>query len=172
MRTVAKRAFAGGVMACVLPLLRRIPTKAVTQRESTMRAPRLFALLSTAWLIAPTLLAAQQARQAEPHVAAVQEERRQVQSEIARLTEPREGSPKSESIDSALRGLRSLDALYAQEEAWAEEKGKLESRLIQEKKELDALGNFTPNEPRPYSFVLLERLKDDLATEQEHRRAL
>ena len=126
-----------------------------------MRGRPVAAVIVAANLISSLALRAQ-AQDQYSRADAIREERRKVLSEITGLSESGKQLHSAESkstIDEALIGLRSLDALYAQEEAWTEEKASLEGRLAHEKKELNALENFTPDEPRPYSFLLLEHSK-------------
>ncbi len=100
--------------------------------------------------------------------ADIQELRQHLKAEIDRITVEGKSSSGQEvkAIDEHLHLARSLDALYVHHQLWLDEKAKADQRLADEKKGLEADEKFNPDEPRPYSFLLLERLKDELLDEK------
>lgn len=86
------------------------------------------------------------------------------------------GSPVSsdgaEAKGEALTLLRSLDALLAQHEALLEERRQLEMQLKQTDEARKTLEEFGPDEPKPYSFLLLDNLQDDVAVEKDREAAI
>ncbi len=114
----------------------------------------------------------------EPHSLSadvIQKKRAQIGKEIARLKVEQhdaKDSADAKQIAGDLRWLRSLDALYAQRLAALADKRDLESQITYEKQELQSLEVFRPDEPKPYSFLLLECLQDQFAAERDHERAL
>lgn len=68
--------------------------------------------------------------------------------------------------------LESLDGVLGQQQARLEQR----QELLAEKKladaELETLRRFGPTEPKPYSFLLLENLRDELAGEEEQGETL
>jgi potassium-dependent mechanosensitive channel len=104
---------------------------------------------------------------------ALHKTRQDVAARIEELSNRDQEDSKTKKADEEIvASLRSLDTLYAQREAWIENKQKLEAQLAADNKALDNLDKFTPDEPKPYSFLLLERLKDEQETEKERERAL
>lgn len=75
------------------------------------------------------------------------------------------GSDAEEELDL----LKTLDLLYMQHVAALEQKGDIESQLRATQDELTALGNFGPPEAKPYSFLLLEDVRDQLAAEESRQ---
>lgn len=108
--------------------------------------------------ITPVELAAKRAKLAE---------------QIAKLEAAVEAAEKSSAESDAgsqaedeLDLLKTLDLLYMQHLAAFEQKEDIESQLRGTQDELTALHNFGPPESKPYSFMLLEDVRDQLAAEE------
>ena len=80
--------------------------------------------------------------------------------------------PASEADDEQLALLRSIDAVEFHHQSLLEQQAQLETELADADKRLAKLDEFAPNEPKPYSFLLLEGLKDQLAEQQREETAL
>lgn len=101
-------------------------------------------------------------------------QRSKVASEMDRLKKSVSDAPKdqTETIEKTIATLRGLDSLYAQTEVWTKEIHRLEAEVASEKRNLEALDDFIPDEPKPYSLLLVDQLKDQLLNEEERERAL
>ena len=104
--------------------------------------------------------------------------RKTLAEQIAKLT-PEEDATISEARTEAavdaeeeLDLLRSLDLVYLQHQAAIEQKAELEQQKKRVQDELDSLHKFGPAEPKPYSFLLLEDLRDSLSAEADRKEAL
>ncbi len=73
--------------------------------------------------------------------------------------------------EDELEFLQSLDDVYAQQQARLQQRHELQAEKKKADEELAALRKFGPTEPRPYSFLVLERFRDDLAAETDHEDA-
>ncbi len=71
-----------------------------------------------------------------------------------------------------IAALRGLEAIYLQHESLLEEEGHVAALTSHEEKELARLGDFGPGEPKPYSFLLLERLLNQTDDEEERQANL
>jgi potassium efflux system protein len=68
--------------------------------------------------------------------------------------------------------LETLDGVYAQQQVRLEERQELQDEIAQAAATLEAFHKFGPTEVKPYSFLLLEDLRDDLSAEEDHAEAL
>jgi small-conductance mechanosensitive channel len=112
---------------------------------------------------------------ADDRATSVATQRQAVAREIERLTTSQAETAKDQAapqLKETLKSLRYLEALYSEAELLSAEIPALEARLAAEKKQLEGLETYAPVEPRPYSFLLLESLKDDLLTEQDREKSL
>lgn len=75
------------------------------------------------------------------------------------------GSQAEEELDL----LKTLDLIYMQHLAAFEQKADLGNRLRGTQEELTALQSFGPPEPKPYSYMLLEDTRDQLAAEESRQ---
>jgi potassium efflux system protein len=137
----------------------------------------LAALWSTAEFIRPASAAAADA--ATPAAADdLTAKRAKVADEIAQLTKTKQaavaGGEAASTVDPAdeeIELLGALDLVYVQRQAVSEhheELGHVHDRL---QAQLDSLHKFGPAEAKPYSFLLLESIRDSLATQQEREAA-
>jgi len=67
--------------------------------------------------------------------------------------------------------LETLDGVYAQQQARLEQRQELQAETKSAEQDLESLHKFGPNDPKPYSFLLLESVRDDLAAEEDHEAA-
>ena len=79
-------------------------------------------------------------------------------------------SDAKQSTDGQL--LNSIDAVYAQHQAKLEQQSRLEVQAKNADEQLAVLDKYDPDEPKPYSFLLLEHLKDELTAETDRQSAL
>ena len=104
--------------------------------------------------------------------------RKSLAAEIAALTEqngdaPADSDPADVSVKEDEREfLESQDAIYAQQLARLEQREELQNEKKLAAEELEALRKFGPTEPKPYSFLLLENLRDEQSAEEDHQEAL
>ena len=68
--------------------------------------------------------------------------------------------------------LRSIDSVYVQHQSRLGQRQQLEVQTKEAEKQLQSLDKFDPDEPKPYSFLFLEGLKDQLAVEDDRQQAL
>ena len=89
--------------------------------------------------------------------------------QVSRLSadSPAEEADQSNPARETLGLLRSLDALYSQHQTRLAQKQELEIQAKEAEKKLESQDKFEPDEPKPYSFLLLENLKDQLALEED-----
>ena len=73
----------------------------------------------------------------------------------------------SDSEDE-LEFLEALDGIYGEQQARLEQQQELEEEKKRAQADLDALRKFGPSDTKPYSFLLLEDLRDELAAEEDH----
>jgi len=76
------------------------------------------------------------------------------------------------AAEDEIEFLETLDGVYAQQQVRLEERQELQDEIAQAAATLEALHKFGPTEAKPYSFLLLEDLRDDLAAEEDHAEAL
>ena len=75
------------------------------------------------------------------------------------------------AAEDELEFLDTLDGIYAQQQARLEQKLELQAAKKKADESLDSLHKFGPSEAKPYSFLLLESLRDSLAAEEDHEEA-
>ena len=96
-------------------------------------------------------------------------------AELEKQTAAESTDANSEEVSAGedeLESLQTLDGVYAQQQSRLEQ---LESLRAEKKKVdelLETLRKFGPTEAKPYSFLLLENLRDELAAEEEQEAAL
>lgn len=76
------------------------------------------------------------------------------------------------AAEDEIEFLETLDGIYAQQQIRLEERKELQAEITQAAAALESLHKFGPSEAKPYSFLLLEDLRDDLAAEEDHAEAL
>ena len=76
------------------------------------------------------------------------------------------------AAEDELEFLEALDGVLGQQQARWEQRQELLAEKKQADAELDTLRKFGPTEPKPYSFLLLENLRDELAAEEEQEESL
>ena len=86
-------------------------------------------------------------------------------------TEKIAASGAATEAEEALDLLKTLDLLYVQHQATLEQKLEVESQQRRLQGELDALRNFGPPEAKPYSFLLLEDIRDQWGAEAARHEA-
>ena len=101
----------------------------------------------------------------------LRQKRQDVAGRIAGLEKSHDGSP-DDVAKSDIESLQSLEAVYAQHQAQLEQRSQLEAHIQQAEKQVARLDEFDPDEPKPYSFLLLEQLRDQLAAEKDHESAI
>src|SRR4051812_38784881 len=152
--------------------------------KPTLRLASLILLAGLFTSLSSTSLLAQQASAPAPDskAAEVLNKREVVAARIAQLTAEQEkkkaedksgDATKSEAdaADEALNLLRSLDGIYTQQLSVLAQRRLLTDQIKQSENELEALDKFSLDEPKPYSFLLLDNLKDQLALEAERQDA-
>ncbi len=103
--------------------------------------------------------------------------RKSLAAQIAALAKPTgETSADPDAADVSatedeLEFLETLDGVYAQQQARLEQRQELEADKKKATEALESLQKFGPTEAKPYSFLLLENLRDDLAAEEDHEDA-
>ena len=80
-------------------------------------------------------------------------------------------TPDVSASEDELEFLDSLDAIYAQQQARLEQRQELEAEKKQADDELASFRKTGPTEAKPYSFLLLENLRDELAAEEDREAA-
>ncbi len=75
------------------------------------------------------------------------------------------------ATEDELEFLETLDAVYAQQQARLEQRQEIQAEKTAADKELESLRKFGPTEAKPYSFLVLENLRDELAAEEDHHDA-
>ncbi len=114
---------------------------------------------------------------AKSGVEEVLSKRKSLAEQISALTKPNgEQSADSDSADVSATDderefLETLDAVYAQQQGRLEQREELQTEKATAEKELASLRKFGPTEAKPYSFLLLENLRDELAAEEDHQDA-
>ncbi|HEY1784430.1 MAG TPA: hypothetical protein VGG30_02740, partial [Pirellulales bacterium] len=100
--------------------------------------------------------------------------RAKVADEIAQLTKTKQaavaGGEAAGAVDPAdeqIELLGALDLVYVQRQAVAEHHDELSHVHDRLQAQLDNQHKFGPPEAKPYSFLLLESIRDSLATQQE-----
>ncbi len=109
---------------------------------------------------------------------ALVEQRAKIAEEIASLdagskeADTDEGGATKDQRQDRIAELRALDAIYAQHQVRLQERDQLEEKKKEVERAIDALDKFAPDEPKPYSFLLYDSLKDQLAVEVEKAKTL
>ena len=80
--------------------------------------------------------------------------------------------PGSDADAQTLDSLRAINSVYLEHQNQLEQRSRLEEQLKEADSELAALDQFAPDEPKPYSFLLLENLHDQLAAEKDRQSAI
>ena len=75
------------------------------------------------------------------------------------------------TAEDELEFLETLDGVYAQQQVRLEQQQELQAESKKAQEDLDAFRKFGPTEAKPYSFLLLEDLRDELASEEDHDAA-
>ena len=70
-----------------------------------------------------------------------------------------------------LEHLEALDGVFGEQQVRLEQQQELLNEKLRAEAELASFRKFGPTEARPYSFLLLEDLRDELATEEDHNTA-
>jgi potassium-dependent mechanosensitive channel len=76
------------------------------------------------------------------------------------------------AADDEREFLETLDGVYGEQQVRLEQRQELASEQAKAVQALDSFRKFGPTEPKPYSFLLLEDLRDELAAEEDHDDAL
>ncbi len=76
-------------------------------------------------------------------------------------------APAATEAAEELDLLSALDLVYIQQQAAADDRTAQEEAKKQVAKEAESLKNYGPSDPKPYSFLLLEDLRDELAADEE-----
>jgi potassium efflux system protein len=103
--------------------------------------------------------------------------RKTLADQIAALNKQRDGnSTDSDPTDVStaedeLEFLETLDGIYAQQQARLEQRQELQAEKKKADEDLESLHKFGPTDAKPYSFLLLESLRDALAAEEDHADA-
>ena len=102
--------------------------------------------------------------------------RKTLATEIAALNKQSGGSKDSDPADVSatedeLEFLETMDGVYAQQQARLEQRQELQAEKKKADEGLESLHKFGPTEAKPYSFLLLESLRDELAAEEDHEDA-
>lgn len=82
------------------------------------------------------------------------------------------GESVSEELSQELELLKQLDSVLAQQQAAEARREELQAGIADLETRLADLRQRGPTEPRPYSFLLLERLRDELAAENSRADAV
>ena len=100
---------------------------------------------------------------------ALHKKRQVLNDQFSRLSvdHPAEEADKSNEDKDTIGLIRLLDALYAQHETRLAQRQELEAQAKEAEKKLESLDKFEPDEPKPYSLLLLESLRDELAVEED-----
>ncbi|HTU24840.1 MAG TPA: mechanosensitive ion channel domain-containing protein [Pirellulales bacterium] len=110
----------------------------------------------------------------EKKLAELRAKRLQISQQIAALSQQAAGTDgdHTDEGDDRLTLLRSIDAVEFHHLALLEKQNQLAADLADAERRLAELDEFAPSEPKPYSFLLLEGLKDQLADEEREEAAL
>ncbi len=104
-------------------------------------------------------------------IESLRRQRQIVADQIAETAKPNAAGQHAENV-SEHHALEALDAVYAQHQIQIEQRAELESEVTAADQELASLDKFDLDEPKPYSFLLLERLNDQLAAEKDRQSAI
>jgi potassium-dependent mechanosensitive channel len=107
----------------------------------------------------------------------IRKKRAVVADQLAKISAPEKENEKPDGArdtdnQNTLTLLRLLDGLYAQHQTLLERRQQSEAQLKEADKELKSLDTFEPDEPKPYSFLLLDSLKDQLDVEEDREAAI
>ncbi|NIP84709.1 MAG: mechanosensitive ion channel [Planctomycetales bacterium] len=78
----------------------------------------------------------------------------------------------TESLSREVGNLKQLEVLLAQQQAAEERKAAAEKQKVELEMRVDQLRQRGPSEPRPYSFLLLDQLRDELVAESARKDAV
>ncbi len=105
--------------------------------------------------------------------------RAKISERIAKLSEPAstapskgQPSPTEPTSEDELDLLESLDLVYIQQQASSDEHAALEQEKKKLAEEAESLHNLGPAEPKPYSFLLLEDIRDQLGAENDRAESI
>ena len=150
--------------------------------RNTARAARILLFLS-AWAALSALAETNHAAAdpATPSASAPDDlaaKRTKVADEIAQLTKAKlaavaggEAAGSVDPVDEQIDLLEALDLVYVQLQSAAEHRDELGHVHDRLQSQLDNLHKFGPTEAKPYSFLLLEEIRDSLTTQQERETA-
>lgn len=100
--------------------------------------------------------------------------RKELAAQIAALAQQDpQGASGNDSLDVSdsedeLEFLEVLDGVYGEQQARLEQRQELTAEKQRVQADLDALRKYGASETKPYSFLLLEDLRDELAAEEDH----
>jgi potassium-dependent mechanosensitive channel len=138
-------------------------------------------LLAIAWPSAEataqlSLLSPIQSKQAQGEAAPVPDTtaKRAENARLLRIAQRETANAAASNGDSSkeVDVLKSIDAVLAQQQAVEQQIAELESRQAELRKGLQSLGTQGIGEKPPYSFLLFDRLGDEVAAEQSRQSAL
>lgn len=138
---------------------------------------RVFGLFCLATLLAgaagesPTVTPSPSVR-APVTVETLRKQRASLAQQIERLSASAKDKVGDAAAEEQLTLARALDALYAQHLGRLEQRRQLEAQVADAERTLKQLDKFEPDEPKPYSFLLLENLRDQLAAEEDREEAI
>ena len=124
----------------------------------------------------PTTAAAQDDAEADKDLAAMRkdvgDELRVAQRTLDAATKASgEDASPPEKLQQEVELLKQLEAIIAQQETAAAQEDDLKTKLADLKGQLEAVRMTGPQESKPYSFLLLDHLKDELST-RKNRTAI
>jgi len=103
---------------------------------------------------------------------AVARQRQQLQARIKTMDPRSPGDKLVESLAWQLEMYKYLELLYAQHEGAIHRRDELQAEKEQLQADLDLLRSAGPSESKPYSFLLVDELQDQLAAEQGREEAI
>jgi potassium-dependent mechanosensitive channel len=100
--------------------------------------------------------------------------RQALAKQIAQLEQalPQRTQAEQASDRETIESLHAIDAIYLQHQNQLDQRAQLDEHLKEAEKQLAALDKFEPDEPKPYSFLLLDNLQDQLAAEKDRQAAI
>jgi potassium-dependent mechanosensitive channel len=101
-------------------------------------------------------------------VGDLQQERQRLTAQSAIL----KTADKSEVADQLEALFLSIDAIYGQLQAHLDEMRQIDEDKKKVEHAIDALDKFGPDDPKPYSFLLLDQLRDQRALAEDEERTL
>jgi potassium-dependent mechanosensitive channel len=103
--------------------------------------------------------------------------RKELAAQIGALGKPNGGQATDadaadvSAVEDELEFLETLDGVCAQQQARLEQRQELEADKTKAVEDLESLRKFGPTDPKPYSFLLLENIRDERAAEDDHLEA-